>query len=116
MHELPLLRAVVSISVERARRAGASRVVAVDLTVGELRGLDAGWMQRSFALAARGTPAEAATLRITQRRAVVTCAVCGLEQAGRDALELDGLCARCSTRDLRVSAGDELLIESIDVV
>lgn len=116
MHELPLLRAIVSTSVERARRAGASRVVAVDLRVGELRGLDAGWMQRSFALAAQGTPAEAATLRITQRRAVVACATCGLEQAGCGALELDRPCVRCSSRDLRVSAGDELLIESIDVI
>lgn len=116
MHELPLLRAIVSISVERARRVGASRIVAVDLKVGELRGLDAGWMQRSFALAAQGTPAEAATLRITQRRAVVACATCGMEEQGYGALELDTQCARCSSRDLRVSAGDELLIESIDVI
>lgn len=116
MHELPLLRAIVGISVERARRAGASRVVAVDLKVGELRGLDAGWMQRCFALAAQGTPAERATLRVTQRKAVVACAACGVEQAGCGALGLDRPCRRCSSRDLRVSGGDELLIESIDVV
>jgi hydrogenase nickel insertion protein HypA len=115
MHELPILRSIVGVASKYATSAGAERVVAITLEVGELRDLDEAWMQRYFAFASTGTPAAGATLRVRRSRALFLCQVCsgtfGFDLRSGEALA----CPACSSAQVELTTGNELRIESIDV-
>jgi hydrogenase nickel incorporation protein HypA/HybF len=64
MHELALMQSTVATVVEQARRHGAGCVHRVTIRVGEFSGADADAMRIAFPLAAQGTPAAGAELRI----------------------------------------------------
>ena len=115
MHELPILRDIVTVALKHAERAGAERVAAVDLTVGELRDLNEVWMQRYFDFVTAGTPAEGATLRVTRSRALFECHSCSATFGFDIRAGGDVSCDRCHTRDVELITGNELLIDSIDV-
>lgn len=116
VHELAILQSIVGVVLEHAEEAGAKRVIAVDLEVGELRGLDEECMQRYFDFVSAGTAAEDATLRIRRRTVLFSCRACG------DAFTIDlasgdsPACPICSSNEIELTAGDELRIESIDVI
>lgn len=116
MHELPILRSIVDVALRYAEDARATRVVAVDLEVGELRDLDEAWMQRYFDFVTAGTTAEAATLRVRRSKALFLCRACG-ETFPLDLRSGDGVaCASCTSREIELASGNELRIESIDVI
>lgn len=116
MHELPILRDIVKVASGFAERAGGREVVTVDLVVGELRDLDPTWMQRYFAFAARGSLAEKATLRVTRSRALLHCGGCGASSALDRTAGTRPTCGQCEGTELELITGNELRIESIDVV
>jgi hydrogenase nickel incorporation protein HypA/HybF len=115
MHELPILQDIVSVVLKHSKEAGASRVLAVDLEVGELRDLDEECMQRYFTFVSAGTPAAEATLRIRRSPALFSCRSCG-STFPVDLERADGACAACSSTDIALSGGNELCIDSIDVI
>ncbi len=77
MHELPILQSIVGVVLQHAEEAGATRVLAVDLEVGELRDLDEECMQRYFDYVSAGTPAADATLRVRRSPVAFSCRSCG---------------------------------------
>ena len=104
-----------SVAVSYDESAGASRVVAIDLDVGELRDLDEAWVQRYFRFVSAGTLAVDATLRVRRSRALFLCLACGTT-FGFDLRSDDGVaCPACSSARVELSTGNELRIESIDV-
>jgi hydrogenase nickel incorporation protein HypA/HybF len=115
MHELPILRNIVDVALRHAASAGASRVVAIDLEVGELRDLDEAWMQRYFRFVCAGTPAAEATLRVRRSRALFLCRDCGATSAFDLRSRRSVACATCSSGRVELSTGNELRIESIDI-
>jgi hydrogenase nickel incorporation protein HypA/HybF len=116
MHELPILRSIVDVALRHAEEAGATRVVAVDLEVGELRDLDEAWMQRYFDFVTAGTTAEAATLRVRRSKALFLCRACGATFAFDLRSGSRVVCAACSSNKIELTTGNELRIESIDVL
>jgi hydrogenase nickel incorporation protein HypA/HybF len=115
MHELPILRSIVGVASKYAESAGASRVVAINLEIGELRDLDEAWMQRYFRFVSAGTIAADATLRVRRSRALFLCRPCG-STFGFDLRSADGVaCPACSGAQVELTTGNELRIESIDV-
>ena len=114
MHELPILRSILAVALRYAESSGASRVVAVDLEVGELRDLDAAWMQRYFSFVSKGSLAADATLRVRRSRALFDCRSCG-STFGFDRSGDRVGCPACSSEQVELSTGNELRIESIDV-
>jgi hydrogenase nickel incorporation protein HypA/HybF len=115
MHELPILRSIVGVASKYATSAGATRVVAITLEVGELRDLDEAWMQRYFAFVSEGTPAAGATLRVRRSRALFLCRPCGTT-FGFDLRSAAGVaCPACAGAEVELTTGNELRIESIDV-
>ena len=115
MHELPILRSIVSVALRYAETAGAERVVAISLEVGELRDLDPTWMQRYLRFASAGTAAADATLRVRRSRTLFRCQPCG-STFGFDLRSRDGVaCPACSSAQVELTTGNELRIESIDV-
>ena len=84
----------------------------VHLKVGYLRQVVPAALTFSFELVAEGTPLEGATLRIEPVPAVGRCRHCGVESLLR---EFPLACERCGGFDLTITAGEELLVEALDL-
>ena len=80
MHELSIALCVVEMAEERAREAGAIRIDAVRLRIGELAGVASGALRFAFDIARRGTPLRAARLIIEEVPASVWCPGCRAER------------------------------------
>ena len=109
MHELALAEAIVAIAEEHA---GARRVARVELAVGGLRQVVPEALAFAFDLVAAGTPVEGAELVIEEVPVCVRCARCAAESEAR---EFPLACASCGSVDVEVVAGDELLVESLEL-
>ena len=108
MHELALARAILATALDRAE---GRRVTGVELRIGALRQVVPGSLAFNFGVLARDTACEGAALEQRLQPARLRCA-CGAEW------ELEALsfhCPVCRSAETRVTAGEELVIESIDV-
>src|SRR5919201_4470884 len=109
MHELSLADAVVAIARDHAR---GRRVSAVDVKVGRLRQVVPDALAFAFELVAAGTEVEGSELRVERVPVRVRCARCAAES---DAPDFPLACAECGSLDVEVVAGDELLVESLEL-
>jgi len=64
MHEARLCLGLLDLAERRLREAGARRIVAVDIAVGDWSGVAPEALAAAFPLCASGTAAEGAALRI----------------------------------------------------
>jgi hydrogenase nickel incorporation protein HypA/HybF len=113
MHELAITQGILDVTLDAASRAGARRIVAIDLLIGELSGMVDDSIQFYFDILSRDTPAERATLRFRREPAVVSCRDCGSRFEAR--APLSPICAQCGSARLQVTGGRELRVESIEV-
>ena len=111
MHERSLARALVRTALEAA--AGA-RVLEVRARVGALCHVNSESLGGWFAAEAQGTPLEGARLVLDRCPARAHCGACGWE--GPTTFPLPLACPACAGQALRFSGGDELLVESLEVV
>lgn len=109
MHELAIAQSVVEIA---CRHAGEWRVTRVELKVGHLRQVVPSALSFSFELVAQGTVVEGAELKIEPVPAAGRCRQCGMESV-LDSFPLH--CAACGGFDLQIVAGEELLVEALDI-
>ena len=110
MHELSLCRSIVAISV---RRAEGKPVARVHVRVGHLRQVVPDTLVRCFELLAPASGLEGAVLEITEVAAEVRCRGCGATTV-LERFELR--CGACGGSDLEVTAGEELFVESLELV
>jgi len=104
MHELAIAESIVAIA---DRHADGRRVTRVEVSVGHLRQVVPSALEFAFELVAPGVE-----LEITEVPAVGRCRTCGAES------RLDGFpltCPGCGAFDLELIAGEELLVESLDL-
>ncbi len=114
MHEIALTQSLIAIVGEYARREGFSRVNVLKLSFGRLSCLDPGALEFTFAVQARGTPAEGARLEFDIRPALLTCGACRAESAC--AGPLDAVCPHCGSSDVLLTGGtEELKLLEMDV-
>ena len=116
MHELPIVENLLAIALEKAAEAGAARIVALDITVGELCDGEPTWMERYFRLASRGGPAAEAVLRFEREAAAAECGVCGarFEPSLRKKARIR--CPGCGSDDCRLVGGLDYRLERMEVV
>jgi hydrogenase nickel incorporation protein HypA/HybF len=113
MHELPVTEGILKTSLEAAGKAGARRITAIDLVVGELSSIVDDSVQFYFDILSRDTLAAGATLRLRREAGMATCRDCGHEYPVR--APLVPLCPSCGGPRVRVSGGREFYVESIEV-
>jgi hydrogenase nickel incorporation protein HypA/HybF len=109
MHELSIAEAIVAVA---ERHAAGRAVHAVEVRIGHLRQVVPGALEFAFELTAKGTSLDGAELRIEQVAAAGRCRICGADS------ELDGFpltCAACGGLDVEVTAGEELLVDSLEL-
>ena len=109
MHELSIAQAVVAITERQAR---GRRVTCVELRVGRLRQVVPSALEFSWELVTDGTVAEGSELRIVDVPVRLSCRSCEAES------EADGFplaCRACRSLDVEVVAGEELLVEALEI-
>ncbi|HEY5261364.1 MAG TPA: hydrogenase maturation nickel metallochaperone HypA [Solirubrobacteraceae bacterium] len=109
MHELSIAEAIVDVAT---RHAAGRRVVKVEVKVGHLRQVVPDALEFAFGLVAQGTALDGAELAITQVPAAGRCRDCGTESV------MEGFplcCARCGGLNVDVLAGEELLVDALEL-
>jgi hydrogenase nickel incorporation protein HypA/HybF len=109
VHELSIADAIVAVACEHA---GERRVEVVEVKIGRLRAVVPDALSFAFGLVAEGTAVEGAELRIEQVPARVACRECGAECC---VSEFPFGCASCGSLAVDVIAGDELLVDSLEL-
>ena len=109
MHELSIAEAVVEIA---SRHAAGRKVSKVELKVGHLRQVVPSALEFAFELLTNGTPLEGAELAMEDVPARGRCRACGADTEMR-AFPLQ--CACCGGIDLELLAGEELLVEALEM-
>ena len=109
MHELSLAASIVEIAL---RHASGQRVTRVHVKVGYLRQVVPSALAFSFDLVAQDTLAEGATLELEAVPAIGACRHCGTESQ-LHAFPLQ--CPACSSFDVQMTAGEELIVESLEL-
>ena len=109
MHELSIAEAVVAIAERHAR---GRKVYRVELKVGHLRQVVPSALEFAFELLTDGTALEGAELVIEDVPGRGRCRRCGTETA-LTAFPLQ--CEGCDGFDLELVAGEELLVDALDL-
>lgn len=113
MHELSITQNVLNIAIEHAKRAGAQRITAINLVVGQLTGFVDDSIQFYFDMLSAETIAAGAKLVIRRIPAELRCRACGQVFLLGDH---NWTCPNCSALGGEVLSGREFLIESIEVM
>jgi hydrogenase nickel incorporation protein HypA/HybF len=108
VHELALCQGVVEV----AREAAGDRDIArVKVRVGQLqRVLPESW-DLCWQMASMDTPAQGSSVELVESQARIRCQSCGWD--GPPAPPLD--CGSCGSHSVRVVAGDEIIVEEVEL-
>jgi hydrogenase nickel incorporation protein HypA/HybF len=109
MHELAIAESIVRIACAHAEDR---RVTKVELKVGHLRQVVPSALRFAFALVAEGTAVAGAELAIEEVPAAGRCRACGSTSVFAS---FPLQCARCSGLDLELIAGEELLVDALEL-
>jgi hydrogenase nickel incorporation protein HypA/HybF len=109
MHELAIAQSVIDIA---RRHAGGRRVLKVELRVGHLRQVVPTALAFNFELVAQGTEVEGAELEMQTVPAAGVCRECG---ARSELYSFPLQCDACRSFDLEIVAGEELIVESLEL-
>lgn len=112
MHEASVAAGILE-TVERvARKNGSSQIVAIRLQIGEFTCIQPDMLKFCLETLAEDTIAKGATVSIDR---VKTRAVCNVCNAEFEVCDTEFKCPECSSSDIVLVSGRELLIESIEV-
>jgi len=109
MHELSIAQAIVDIA---QRHAAGRRVHRVGVRVGHLRQVVPDALQFAFELLVAGTELDGAELDIEEVPTQVRCRDCARISEVPD---FPLICVACGSLDVEVCAGEELLVDELDV-
>lgn len=112
MHEYSITESMLSLALEKATEAGASKITRIDIVLGEMSGIVGECVQMYFDLLSRDTIAAGAGLEIKTVPVSMRCHHCGkvfTPAAG------DLSCPDCRQTGIEIVAGRECHMESIEV-
>ena len=112
MHELSVTENILEVVLKHAQQAQARQVVNIHLVIGQLASIVDDSVQFYWDMIARDTIAEMACLHFRRIPAEFECLSCGHRFQLGDG---DWLCNQCGNAQLKIIAGEEFFIESIDV-
>ena len=115
MHELSVTQSILDIALDYATRGQATRVVEIQLQIGEISDFDDEWIQRYFDFVSKGTIAEGAKLRISRVPARMQCDRCSFIFP-LDKATWNTQCPSCQSKESHLLSGREFRVESLEVI
>lgn len=112
MHELPVAQSILKIALDHAEKADAKKVLGLNIVMGELATMVDDSIQFYWEIIAKDTIAENAVLHFRRVPAELQCLCCAEKYHPVDG-EL--ICPKCGNIGAKIIAGEEFLLESIDV-
>jgi hydrogenase nickel incorporation protein HypA/HybF len=112
MHELAVTQSILDISLRHAQKVNAKRIVTINLVIGRFSSIVDDSVQFYWDMIAEGTIAKGAQLHFDRIPAEMKCLDCG------QVFEPDDrtfACPECLSPKVRITKGDELRVDSIDV-
>ncbi len=112
MHELPVTESILEIATRHANQAGASRITALHLVIGQLSSLVDDSVSFYWDIISKDTIAEGARLDFRRIPAEMLCLDCSRHYSpSPDELA----CPDCGSIHVKVVSGDEFFLESMDI-
>lgn len=112
MHELPVTESILEISLRHASQAGARRITDLFLVIGQLASIVDDSVQFYWDIVSKDTPAEGAKLHFRRIETELRCLDC---RCCYKPAALDMACPSCRGLNVKIVAGEEFFLESIDV-
>jgi hydrogenase nickel incorporation protein HypA/HybF len=113
MHELSITQSILEIALRHGEQAQASKITKLHLVIGQLSSVIDDSVQFYWNMIAEGTLAEGAQLHFKRIPAQLACQECG-QTYTLESNQLDG-CPACESVKVKVIAGNEFRLESIEV-
>lgn len=113
MHEYHKAVEWVEKANDEAKRRGASRVTALNVTIGESSGYSPEVVKNYFDEAAAGTACEGAVFHVTVTRSELICPECGEKFEKK---LLDYKCPNCGCEGNPTESGQEVELNSVECV
>ncbi len=112
MHELSITESILEITLRHANQANARRVTDLHLVVGQLSSVVDDSVQFYWDFVSKGTIAEGARLHFRRIPVELLCLDCNTRYAPEGE---DLACPQCQSVRIKVTAGDEFYMDSIEV-
>ncbi|MDX1417516.1 MAG: hydrogenase maturation nickel metallochaperone HypA [Candidatus Promineifilaceae bacterium] len=112
MHELAVTESILEIALDYAERGGAARVTDLYLVVGQLSSIVDDSVQFYWDIVSKDSKCEGARLHFERIAAQMICLECDHTYAINRGLEA---CPMCESFHVRVHAGEEFRLESIEM-
>ena len=111
MHELSIVEGILEAVLPEVSKYNVSRVTEIRLKSGELSGIVPQCIDEYFRIAAAGTIAEGARIRIEKLPVVISCPDCGYSGTIRIGKYS---CPRCSGIGFKITSGREYYVDSVE--
>jgi len=111
MHELPVTQSILDIALRHAGKA--SRITRINLVIGDLSSIVGESVKFYWDMLSKDTIAEGANLHFRRIRTRFNCADCEHKYEPTDSK--DFICPECGSEQVRIIAGKEFKMESIEV-
>jgi hydrogenase nickel incorporation protein HypA/HybF len=112
MHELPVTESLLEIALRHADNAGANRILCLNIVIGQLASIVDDSVQFYWDIIAEGTPASGAQLNFKRLPTELLCLVCDQRYSPGDGKLT---CPACGSAQVKIVAGNEFFLESIEV-
>ncbi len=110
MHEMAIAASLVDSVLAVARKHDALKIEAVELEIGVLQLVVPEALELAFTVAAAGTLADGATLKMVEVPAAARCRAC---DCGYEPAINDYVCPQCGQADAELVAGNEIVLKNV---
>jgi len=105
----------MQIAIKHANQLNAKKIIAIDLTIGEMRDHIESLMQKYFDYISKGTIADGAKITITRTSTTFECRRCGEIYPVNVREKESSDCPNCMSKLVELKTGTEMCIENISI-
>ena len=112
MHEYSITESVLSLALEKAREARATKIIRINLVLGELSGVVSESVRQCFEVLGKDTIARDAVFSFEMKPTSLRCRPCDRVFSPSD---YTWACPDCGQLSVEIASGQECYMESIEV-
>jgi len=112
MHEFSITQSILSIAVEKASEANASKITQINVVIGEISGIVSDCVNFYFDFLSKDTIAAEASLNFTRVPFKLHCRNCDTTFTPEN---YNWTCPNCQEHQSEVASGGECYLESIEI-